>query len=125
MLEQLANTVLTPAEQEPDGFARIYYEFKTKQNRTIYSVCMWSGSGGIFVNGLVVEEEDIFYDVIMPFLPTDAAEALDRFVNYGFGGPNNDAHEKEPADVIDEMIADWLDEMIADMEEERLEKRFP
>lgn len=82
LLEQLSSTTLTPVEEQgSDGFARIYYVFETKNNRNIYDVCMWNGIGDIFVNGVEFEAQDIFYDVIMPFLPENEAEELEEHIN--------------------------------------------
>ena len=85
LLDQVANATLIPVvEQGFDGFARLYYVFETKNNSKIFSVCMWNGKGGIFVNGAQVEEDDVFYNVIMPFLPEDAVEKLETYLNGRF-----------------------------------------
>jgi len=86
LLEQIANADLTPVEQEPYEFVRLYYVFKTKWNRKIFSVCMWSGSEDIYVNGIQVEKNEVFYEVVMPFLPEDDAEKVEAYMKYGLGG---------------------------------------
>ena len=81
LLEQIANAELTPVEQEPYEYVRLYYVFKTKWNRKIFDVCLWSGSDDIYVNGIQVEENDVFYEIVIPFLPEDAAEIFEEYVN--------------------------------------------
>lgn len=82
LLERVANTALTPVEEQgSDGFARLYYVFETKNNRKIFDVCMWNGKGDIFVNGVEFKAQDIFYEVIMPFLPENEAEELEEHIN--------------------------------------------
>ncbi len=79
LLDELANAALTPVEEKgSEGFARVYYVFETKSNRKIFSVCMWNGKGDIYVNGVEVEADNVFYNVIIPFLPADAAEKMKK-----------------------------------------------
>lgn len=80
LLEQVANATLTPAEQESGVNARLYYVFETKENRKILSVCMWGKGKKLIVNGLWVEVNDAFYDVVLPFLPVDAAEEMGTYL---------------------------------------------
>lgn len=80
LLEQVANADLIPIEKESFVDARLYYVFETKKNRKIFSVCMWDSNGGILVNGIEVEEAPIFYEVVLPFLPEDAAENWEMYL---------------------------------------------
>ena len=67
--------------------ARIYYVFKDKYRRTIFEVALWGNfrdSDGnymraIFVNGVYTEEKDMYYDIVIPFLPDNYADALERW----------------------------------------------
>lgn len=89
LLEQVANADLTPIENESYVDARLYYAFETKKNRKIFDVCMWGSNGGIIVNGLEVEENHIFYEVVLPFLPEDAAENWEEYLNDHLGEQSN------------------------------------
>gem|GEM_PF-1059375 len=81
ILNQLANTDLIPVENETRVDARIYYVFKNKKGQKIYDVAMWGyTSNSVFVNGLEAEWNDIFSEVIMPFLPEDDARVLETYV---------------------------------------------
>jgi len=53
---------------------RLYYVFETEEKGKIFDVAMWGCDGSIIVNGFEVKDAGIFYDVIMPFLPEDAAK---------------------------------------------------
>ena len=79
LLIALSSEVLIPIERDYYINARIYYVFKDKSENTLFEVAMWSyakGSAGqdriaIFVNGLYVKEKDIYYDIIIPFIPDE------------------------------------------------------
>ena len=57
--------------------ARIYYIFKSG-NRKIFDVAMFGGwdEFSVFINGAEFHMNDIFIDVIIPFLPERAVEEL-------------------------------------------------
>jgi len=79
LLKEIDSASLTPVEEESRMDARIYYVFENKYGET-FEVAMWGRNDSMFVNGNQVEEESIFYDVIMPFLPENIAEELQAFV---------------------------------------------
>ena len=83
LLKQMSNAALIPVEHETRINARIYYVFETKKGKKIFDVAMWGDDNSIYVNGLEVEENNIFYDVLMPFLPEDAAEELQTYLSQG------------------------------------------
>ncbi len=87
LLKQMINTALIPAEHEQYLNARIYYVFETKEGEKLFDVAMWgylsSTDSSIYVNGLEVKEDNIFYDVLMPFLPEDAAKELNKYLSDG------------------------------------------
>lgn len=94
VLGQLTTDKIELAE-EPAGIkgvmdARIYYVFKLN-DVPILEVLMWSCSErsfpvwegkwlNIYVNGVEVEGNKAFYDVIMPFLPKKCAEDLENYI---------------------------------------------
>ncbi len=78
LLEKLSNEPLIP-KQESDFDLLVYYVFTTKLGHKLYDVAIWGYDGkawNIYVNGAFVKDSDIFYDVILPFLPQDAADLL-------------------------------------------------
>ena len=58
---------------------RIYYVFETNEGRRIFDMGMWvSGTyGNVLINGQEFEWNDIFLDIVMPFLP-DADSLFSR-----------------------------------------------
>ncbi len=83
LLKQMSNAALIPVEHETRIDARIYYVFETKKGKKILDVAMWGDDNSIYVNGLEVKENTIFYDVLMPFLPEDEAKELKEYVSQG------------------------------------------
>ena len=58
--------------------ARIYYVFETNKGQKIFDVVMWGFyNNSIFINGYEMEENEIFYDAIIPFLPEDLVKYLE------------------------------------------------
>ena len=89
LINQMVHAELIPAESE-DGEplldARLYYMFETKRGRKIFDVSMWGVDYRIFVNGLEVNANDIFYKIVMPFLSEDLANELEYFATRGERG---------------------------------------
>ena len=84
LLYLLASEELVPLGQDYRMDARVYCVFKDKYNRKIFEVAMWgrpekSGSGSAtFINGVYVEDKDIYYDIFIPFLPEKLARAWEE-----------------------------------------------
>ena len=73
-LYQIGNEILIDA--------RLYYVFGHEEHGEIFSFVA-SGGGStsyLLVNGIVVEHANIFFEVILPFLPKDIAEQVSRFI---------------------------------------------
>lgn len=86
LLNRLADTELIPIEHEYDKEimrinARLYYYFETSKDKKIYSVAMWGENESVFVNGIEIEEDEVFYDVIIQFLPEIAVQQFRRYLN--------------------------------------------
>ena len=79
LLKQVGNITLIPVKNKSYINARIYYVFETNKGNKIFDVTMWGEYHSIFVNGFEVEENDIFYDLIIPFLPEDEANTMEGF----------------------------------------------
>ena len=78
---QIGDIELISVEQESPVNARLYYKFENNLKNETFSVAMWGRNDSMFVNGLEVEEESIFYDVIMPFLPEHIAQELQAWID--------------------------------------------
>jgi len=74
---QISVNSLLLVEEGSRMMPRIYYVFETNRGRKIFDVAMWGDNGSIFVNGLEIERNVVFYDIIRPFLPQNAVENMD------------------------------------------------
>ncbi|MCL2399617.1 MAG: hypothetical protein FWC91_07750 [Defluviitaleaceae bacterium] len=81
LLNQLNYLDLTPVEIESGLIAELHYMFKNKYGEKVFRVSMWGRQRSMFVNGYEVQEENILYEVILPFLPESKAERLQRYIN--------------------------------------------
>lgn len=82
LFKQIGNDDLKPVIwKSSDLDLRLYYVLESKKNGKLFDVAMWGDGNSIIVNGIEVEGNDIFYDVIMPFLPEDVAKDLKDFYN--------------------------------------------
>jgi len=77
LLKQIRSDTLIPVEEESRLNAEFYYIFKTKYGRKIFDVAMWGDDYSIYINGREFKSDDIFYDIIIPFLPEDIPEYLE------------------------------------------------
>lgn len=86
LLHRIETAELIRVENESNVRARIYYVFETNRGRRIFDVVMFGDNWGIgvnwtvFVNGVELEWDDIFYDIIRPHLPLHAAYDMDRII---------------------------------------------
>lgn len=83
LLNQLNSITLIPVEHKSYLNARLCYVFETKKDGKILTVSMWGKNNSIFVNGCEVKENNVFYDVVMPFLPEDAIKELQTYITNG------------------------------------------
>jgi hypothetical protein len=77
ILTFLADIDLVPVENESRIDARIYYVFETEKGQKLFDVAMWGENESLYVNGVEVEENYLFYEVIRPYLPVQATEFFD------------------------------------------------
>ncbi|HHV99507.1 MAG TPA: hypothetical protein GXX36_08020 [Clostridiaceae bacterium] len=80
LLKQITNTNLKPVKNKSRIDARLYYFFETEKQGKILDVAMWGDDASIFVNGIEVEENDIFYTVVKPFLSEDELKDLEGYL---------------------------------------------
>ena len=80
LFKQISDDDLVPFENAAFIDVHWYYVLESKENGKLFDVTMWGGRDVdepertdvcVFVNGLAVEYNDIFFDVILPFLPED------------------------------------------------------
>ena len=76
LLNQISDVTLIRMNLGTRIDARIYYVFETEGNRRIFDFAMWATNDTVFINGVEVKANEIFHDIIMPFLPEDAAQEL-------------------------------------------------
>ena len=89
LINQMIDADLIPIKPQTYVNARIYYKFETHGGKNLFDVAMWGFDDNLFVNGVEVEENDIFYDVIMPFLPDTIKNELKAYIEYEIYGYQN------------------------------------
>ena len=76
----LKDFTLVPVEDETYVNAQIHYVFEIKKEHKVFSVTMWGGpENRMFVNGVEIEGNEIFIDIIMPYLPEIAANEMSEY----------------------------------------------
>jgi hypothetical protein len=84
LLKRTGNVTLIPVKNISYLNARIYYVFETEQRSKIFDVAMWGGNNNsMFINGFEIKSNDIFYDLIIPFLPEDEVKDLQAYLDRG------------------------------------------
>lgn len=75
LLGTLNASVLQPAKENTCIDARLYYVFETDDIRLL-EIIIRQIHGNVFVNGIEVENNPVFYEIIKPFLTEDAYNTL-------------------------------------------------
>ena len=65
----LKHIELIPVEEASYINARWYFVFEDRHGRSILDVAMWGENDSVFINGIEFERNDIFLEIIVPFLP--------------------------------------------------------
>lgn len=82
LLGQMLDTPVQALDDKVYPNARIYYAICDDSGKVLFDVAMWGWGDDnipkIFVNGVPCEEEDVFYDVALAFLPPDAVSDLEE-----------------------------------------------
>ena len=91
LLKQISNDDLKPVMMKSSDLdLRVYYVLESKKNGKLFDVAMWGDDDdSIFVNGVEVKVNHIFYDVILPFIPKNEVEELENFIIHGRNLPDN------------------------------------
>jgi len=76
LLREVGNTNLipVPARVDYEIDVRTYYVFETRRDGILLEVGMWAfytpfGTRYLVVNGVVVENDSVFHEIILPFFP--------------------------------------------------------
>jgi hypothetical protein len=78
LLRKLGPSVLEPVEEPSYINARLYYVFEVGDSEVILDVVTGAERNDtIFVNGIEVETNPVFYELILPFLTEEDCEILD------------------------------------------------
>lgn len=80
LFKQITNTNLKPVKNKSRIDARFYYFFETEKQGKILDVAMWGNNASVFVNGLEVDENDVFFTVVTPFLSEDELKDLEAYL---------------------------------------------
>lgn len=79
LLSKLEPSILEPAKEETYLDARLYYVIETETHGKILEVAISEiGGRNVFVNGIEVEDNSVFYEVITPFLSEEDIAILSR-----------------------------------------------
>lgn len=70
-LKKLNFSVLQPVNEEPYVDARLYYVLESKETGKILEVTIGGIRGYFFVNGIQVEYNPVFFELIAPFVTED------------------------------------------------------
>ena len=106
LLNQIIAADLTPIKHKKrnDYYvnARIYYVFENGDGRKMLDAAMWgydtsTHKESMIVNGTAVENNSVFYDIMMPFLPYYEAKLLDLCRYGSIGSPD---YRPELGDVV-------------------------
>lgn len=76
LLKELTPSMLKPVQEESYMNARLYYVFETGDSNKILEVVISEIHGTVFINGIEVEDNPIFYDLIIPFLTEESRNVL-------------------------------------------------
>ena len=77
LLEQLNGLELVPIRAQSNVDVRFLYIFETRDGKEVFRISMWGKDSSILVNGIEVENNAIFYDVIKPFLSEEILNKLE------------------------------------------------
>lgn len=81
LLKKLDASILQPAKEKSYINARLYYVFEVDDSEKLLEVVVSPEQlgkiyGDVVVNGIAVEDDPVFYELIMPFLTEDAHEKM-------------------------------------------------
>ena len=78
LLSKLKPSILEPVEEEAYLNVRLYYVLETSAHGKILEVSVNEPGGSVFVNGIEVKHNPVFYEIIKPFLSEEDIAILSR-----------------------------------------------
>ena len=69
LLRQLKYVELVPVEEVSTITTWLYYVFEDRHGRRIFDFAAWGENDSVFINGVEFERNDVFLEIIVPFLP--------------------------------------------------------
>ena len=75
LTDKIDTSMLQSAQQKGYLNARLYYVFKTHRGKLL-DVAISDIGGHVFVNGIEVEHNSLFYEIILPFLTGEDRQML-------------------------------------------------
>ena len=84
VFEKISDIKIEPVKTETYVNARICYILESEKDGVLLRVTLCRDN--MFVNGVEIEENEVFYDVIKPFLPEIALKRLEEFLEKNRGG---------------------------------------
>jgi len=81
LIKQINVDVIVPVRQKSYLDARLCYVFETDRNGIILNIAMGGTNNSVFINGFEVEDNEVFYNVIRPFLTEEALTDLQVYFN--------------------------------------------
>lgn len=76
LFQQLNAPILQPVKEKSAINARLYYVLESTASGKLLEVTVSQIYGTVFVNGIEVEDNPIFYELIAPFLTEEAHDIL-------------------------------------------------
>jgi hypothetical protein len=85
LLKQINSDYMKPVwKKSPYINVRVYYVLESKKNGKLFDVAMWGiDDKSMFVNGLEVKGNNIFFDVIKPFLTENQVDKMEKWLSGG------------------------------------------
>ena len=80
LLHKLTPAMLKPVQEGSYMNARLYYVFEYGDSNKLLEVVISQIHGTVFVNGIEVEDNPVFYDLIIPFLTEESRNVLGPLV---------------------------------------------
>ena len=78
LLSKLEPSILEPVKEETYLDARLYYVIETEAHGKILEVAVSDMGKNVFVNGIEVEHNPVFYEIIKPFLSEEDIAILEK-----------------------------------------------
>lgn len=75
LVDKLATSALQPAQQKGYLNARLYYVFETPRGKLL-EIAISDIGGHVFVNGIEVEHDPVFYEILVPYISKEDREML-------------------------------------------------